>query len=72
MFARLLRWCEIQPQGEQRAVQLEGVNSFVFTQTLQQSVNLDPVIESSNHLCMRRVNGEDYRAIISTLNRIIE
>lgn len=54
------------------AVQLEGVNSFVFTQTLQQSVNLDPVIESSNHLCMRRVNGDDYRAITSTLNRIIE
>ena len=54
------------------AVQLEGVNSFVFTQTLQQSVNLDPVIESNNHLCMRRVNGDDYRAITSTLNRIIE
>lgn len=54
------------------AVQLEGVNSFVFTQTLQQSVNLDPVIESNNHLCMRRVNGDDYRAITSILNRIIE
>lgn len=33
--------------------QLEGVNSFVFTQQLQKSVNLDPEIEESNHLIMR-------------------
>lgn len=52
-------------------VQLEGVNSFVFSQTLQQSVNLDPVIEANNHICLRRISGDDYRAISSTLNRMI-
>lgn len=51
-------------------VQLEGVNSFVFSQTLQQSVNLDPVIEANNHICLRRISGYDYRAISSTLNRM--
>lgn len=51
-------------------VQLEGVNSFVFSQTLQQSVNLDPVIEANNHICLRRISGDDYRAISSTLNRM--
>lgn len=52
-------------------VQLEGVNSFVFSQTLQQSVNLDPVIEANNHICLRRISWDDYRAISSTLNRMI-
>jgi len=50
-------------------VQLEGVNSFVFTQMLQQSVNLDPVIEERNHLIMRRVNNTDYRQLSNNNNR---
>ena len=52
-------------------VQLEGVNSFVFNQTLQQSVNLDPVIEERNHLIMRRVDNTDYRKISNNINRKI-
>ncbi len=52
-------------------VQLEGVNSFVFNQTLQQSTNLDPVIEQRNHAAMRRVDDTNYRATSSTINRII-
>lgn len=52
-------------------VQLEGVNSFVFNQTLQQSTNLDPVIEQRNHAAMRRVDDTDYRATSSTINRLI-
>lgn len=52
-------------------VQLEGVNSFVFNQTLQQSTNLDPVIEQRNHAAMRRVDDTNYRATSSTLNRLI-
>ncbi len=43
-------------------VQLEGVNSFVFTQTLQQSVNLNPVLEQSNQAIIRRTGGyQNYR-----------
>ena len=51
---------------------MEGVNSFVFTQTLQESVNLDPKIEAENHLVMRRVDDTDYRAVDdNNNNRII-
>ena len=66
-----LKFCRKESNVPEMSVQLEGVNSFVFTQTLQQSFNLDPVIEQNNHLCMRRV-GEDYRSISSTLNRMID
>lgn len=53
-------------------VQLEGLNSFVFNQTLQQSVNLDPVIEQRNHLLMRRiVQAEEYRST-GLYNRITQ
>lgn len=52
-------------------VQLEGVNSFVFNQTLQQSTHLDPVIEQRNHASMRRVDDTNYRAASSTINRLI-
>lgn len=52
-------------------VQLDGLNSFVFTQMLQQSVNLDPVIEQNNHVAMRRVDTTNYRSTSSTLNRKI-
>lgn len=52
-------------------VQLEGVNSFVFNQTLQQSTNLDPIIEQNNHAAMRRVDDTNYRSISSSLNRLI-
>lgn len=50
---------------------LTGVNSFVFNQTLQKSVNLDPVIEQRNRAIMRRVDDDNYRAISSITNRII-
>lgn len=52
-------------------VQLDGVNSFVFNQTLQQSVNLDPVIEERNRLIMRRIGNTDYRQITTDINRKI-
>lgn len=50
--------------------QLDGVNSFVFTQTLQRVVNLDPNIEQSNHVAMRRIDSGEYRSISSTINRL--
>ncbi len=42
---------------------LEGVNSFVFTQSLQQSVNLDPTIEETNQAIIRRVDDSIYRVV---------
>ena len=55
---------------EVSAVQ-DGVNSFVFTQNLQQAINLDPVIEELNHTIMRRVDSTYYRAANNSNNRII-
>ncbi|MDE7465017.1 MAG: hypothetical protein K2M59_03960 [Muribaculaceae bacterium] len=49
---------------------LEGINSFVFSQTLQKSTNLDPFIEQRNHIAMRRLDSE-YRSISSSVNRKI-
>lgn len=45
------------------AVQADGVNSFVFTTMLQQSVNLDPVIEVTNQAIIRRAKNETYRSM---------
>lgn len=51
-------------------VQIEGVNSFVFTQKLQKSTHLDPLIEQKNHISIRRLESE-YRAVTPSLNRKI-
>lgn len=52
-------------------VQLDGVNSFVFTQNLQQVKTIDPVIEQNNQAIIRRVDNESYRAVSSTINRLL-
>lgn len=52
-------------------VQLDGINSFVFNQTLQKSTNLDPVIENKNQACIRRIEGTDYRLANTNTNRLI-
>lgn len=53
------------------SVQCEGVNSFVFSQTLQQSTNLDPVIEERNHVILRRTPDEIYRETEGNKPRLI-
>lgn len=51
--------------------QIEGLNSFIFTQTLQQAVNLDPVVENSNQLRIRRTESFEYRAPASGYDLIV-
>lgn len=51
--------------------QLEGKNSFVFNQTLQRSVNLDPVIEGVNHTLIMRGADTGFRCEENYNNRII-
>lgn len=65
-----VKYCRKEANVPELAIQLEGVNSFVFTQALQQSFNLDPVIEQSNHVAMRRTENYEYRATSPTINRI--
>ncbi len=51
-------------------VQIEGLDSFVFTQLLQKVNNLNPTVENSNHLIMRRVDDTIYRATAITDNTL--
>lgn len=53
-------------------VQAEGLDSFVFTQMLQKVNNLNPIIETSNHIVMRRIDDSHYRSTSNTINRIIK
>ncbi|MCF0219315.1 MAG: hypothetical protein HUK14_05990 [Muribaculaceae bacterium] len=55
-------------------VPIEGLDSFVFTQLLQRVNNLNPSIETSNHLIMRRTETNFYRTTVtnSDINRITE
>jgi len=52
-------------------VQLDGVNSFVFTQNLQRVSYIDPVIETKNRFIIRRVNATEYRKIDVNITRKI-
>ncbi len=65
-----VRYARKESNVPELAVQLDGVNSFVFTQTLQQVHNLDPVIESRNHMILRRVTGVSMRSADSKLRTI--
>ena len=52
-------------------VQLEGLNSFVFTQNLQQVNNIDPTIENNNQAIIRRIDSTLYRISTTNINRLI-
>ena len=56
-----VKYSRVEANVPEMNVQLEGVNSFVFTQLLQQSVNLDPDTEAYNMTIIRRVEDELYR-----------
>lgn len=51
-------------------VQMEGLDSFVFTQLLQKVNNLNPHIENTNHLIMRRIDNSLYRASAITSDTV--
>lgn len=53
------------------AVQLEGHNSFVFTQNLQRVNNIDPTIENNNQAIIRRIDNTLYRKSTTDINRLI-
>lgn len=48
---------------------LDGVNSFVFTQSLQRVMNLDPELELRNLAELRRIDNDVYRAINNGIPR---
>lgn len=50
----------------------EGLNSFVFRQTLQKAVNIDIDVDTDNRIYLRREDGEDkYRSTEKQDQRII-
>lgn len=58
-----VRYARVESNSPEPTEQLEGSNSFVFAQLLQQVTNLDPVLESNNQAVMRRVDSSTYRTI---------
>lgn len=64
------KYCRKESSTPELSVQLEGVNSFVFTQVLQRSIYLDPHIEQANRICLRRA-GNVLRSSDATSQRII-
>lgn len=50
----------------------EGVNAFVFSQSLQKVTNLNPEEESISQLSLRRVDETTFRAVTSSFNRLIQ
>lgn len=66
-----VKYCRKDSSVPELNEQLEGVNSFVFTVNLQQSINLDPVIENKNQAILRRI-ADDYRAVNKSINRLIQ
>jgi hypothetical protein len=56
-----VRYARKETNTPEMTVQLDGVNSFVFKQQLQEVVNLDPEIEVNNHAIMRRTDDTTYR-----------
>ena len=57
-----VRYARKDASVPEMTVQIEGLDSFVFTQLLQRVNNLNPRIENSNHIIMRRTDDYKYRA----------
>ncbi len=66
-----IKYCRKESNVPEISIQLEGVNSFVFTQVLQQSVNLDPILEQEFQAIIRRVEDDEYRSTSPIVNRLI-
>lgn len=66
-----IKYCRKESGVPELTIQLDGVNSYVFTQALQQSVNLDPVIEQNNRAIIRRADANTYRAVSQTIRQIV-
>lgn len=49
----------------------DDVNSFVFTQSLQRIINIDPKLNMEHQILMRRIGGDDYRLAETNVNRIV-
>lgn len=65
-----VRYSRRESSAPEMSVQMEGLDSFVFTQALQKVNNLNPTIENANRLIMRRVDTTTYLAVDSGTNRI--
>lgn len=52
-------------------VQLDGINSFVFSQSVQKVTNINPTITEMHQMMMRRIGADKFRSINDSYNRII-
>lgn len=66
-----VKYCRKDTSVPEMEVLVEGVDSFIFSQLVQQSVNLDPVIEQTNQAIIRRIEEGSYRSLDNLTNRLI-
>lgn len=66
------RYVRKDTSAPETTVLLDGINSFVFTQSLQKVVNLDPKLTLEHQAIMRRIDDTNYRTVNETVNRIIQ
>lgn len=66
-----IRYCRKDSSVPEVTLLQDGINSFVFNQSLQKVVNIDPAINLSHQIAMRRTS-DTYRLAIPDINRIAE
>ncbi|MBQ9524780.1 MAG: hypothetical protein IJR69_06635 [Bacteroidaceae bacterium] len=61
VYVDKVRYCRNEGDVPEMNCEVEGQKSYIFTQGLQRVVNLNPAIEDTNLLVMRRVPDDRYR-----------
>ena len=65
------RYARKETSAPEMTVLLEGLNSFVFTQTLQRVAHIDPQLTLQHQAIMRRLEDDNYRLATNDNNRLI-
>ncbi|MBQ0049145.1 MAG: hypothetical protein KBT12_02745 [Bacteroidales bacterium] len=62
VYVEGVRYCRNESDVPEMNAEVEGNKSYIFKQSLLRVMNLDPTIEQDNHIIMRRVENDKYRA----------
>lgn len=62
VYVEGVRYCRNESDTPEMNAEIEGNKSYIFKQSLLRVMNLDPTIEQDNHIIMRRVGNDKYRA----------
>ena len=66
------RYARNESETPSMSTLVDGLDSFVFSQSLRKAVEYDAEIEELNQVALRRVDSTDYRAVSENTNRLIK